>query len=499
MTDGFGAITWWGFSPALDFQEILKGSSGGKTCENDPVHILLVGAGDLRHVLLTVARKYRHTPRKLCFHILEGSLELYARDMLFLTIALEPQTRMGLQEKTELFLELFGNILIRKQSTEYVEKMSTELIKMVTDFSYLEKKLPVVDLSQLKFKERDFLDAIFKFWRNPAITGVFEVSKYWDLRIRKLLGTRYDSRINVYDWDYQMRLVQREADIIHSHEYKYWRENGQAFEVREADYEIPNKTMASGLILTHEGEKHARRGYWGDILVSPYVTLGIQCEETEFFKKSNKQYMKTACNVAEYNVMSMLHEIANRTKYVQPKPAEKEETGEKDGPKITEITEEEVSEDDKTDSKTDAEKLSEQVEREVAEELKKADLSDIRPLDQEYEPLPLNNVSISFLPMNSLPDLGRKAKYRGRFDLVYFSNSMVHLLTPDVAPAFADTATVVIESARYMLELKLEQVKMFVEKVIGLGKEAGCKSPDKCNPETANYVQMQFVRDSKKD
>ncbi|WAR01530.1 DAAF3-like protein [Mya arenaria] len=459
MTDGFGAITWWGFSPALDFQEILKGSSGGKTCENDPVHILLVGAGDLRHVLLTVARKYRHTPRKLCFHILEGSLELYARDMLFLTIALEPQTRMGLQEKTELFLELFGNILIRKQSTEY-------------------------------FKERDFLDAIFKFWRNPAITGVFEVSKYWDLRIRKLLGTRYDSRINVYDWDYQMRLVQREADIIHSHEYKYWRENGQAFEVREADYEIPNKTMASGLILTHEGEKHARRGYWGDILVSPYVTLGIQCEETEFFKKSNKQYMKTACNVAEYNVMSMLHEIANRTKYVQPKPAEKEETGEKDGPKITEITEEEVSEDDKTDSKTDAEKLSEQVEREVAEELKKADLSDIRPLDQEY-------------------DLGRKAKYRGRFDLVYFSNSMVHLLTPDVAPAFADTATVVIESARYMLELKLEQVKMFVEKVIGLGKEAGCKvgkasdtgrdSPDKCNPETANYVQMQFVRDSKKD
>ena len=32
-------------------------------------------------------------------------------------------------EKTELFLELYGNTLVRKQSADYVEKMSTEFIK----------------------------------------------------------------------------------------------------------------------------------------------------------------------------------------------------------------------------------------------------------------------------------------------------------------------------------------------------------------------------------
>ena len=32
-------------------------------------------------------------------------------------------------EKTELFLELFGNSLVRQQSIDYVEKMSTEFIK----------------------------------------------------------------------------------------------------------------------------------------------------------------------------------------------------------------------------------------------------------------------------------------------------------------------------------------------------------------------------------
>ena len=34
-------------------------------------------------------------------------------------------------EKTELFLELYGNLLVRQQSVEYVQKMSNEFIKYV--------------------------------------------------------------------------------------------------------------------------------------------------------------------------------------------------------------------------------------------------------------------------------------------------------------------------------------------------------------------------------
>ncbi|KAH3727586.1 hypothetical protein DPMN_053525, partial [Dreissena polymorpha] len=484
MTDGFGAITWWGFSPVLDLQDGHDGHSsnvwqGNHKMEDGPLHILLVGAGDLRHVLWTISRKYRHKKRKVFFYIVESNLELYARDMLFLTIALEPQKRMGLQEKTELYLELYGNILIRKQSAEYIERMSNEFIKMVTDIDYLKKKLPVVELSELKFKERDFLDAIFKFWRNPAIDGVFEVSKYWDLRVRKLLGTRYDSRMNVYDWDYQMRLAQREADIINIHEYKSWRETGVAFEVREADYEIPNKTMASGLILTHEGEKHARRGYWGDILVSPYVALGIQCEDKDFFKKANKMFMKTASNIAEYNITAMLHEIAHQRVYYLPKEKEVKGPVEDQGPQITEITEESVAKSTQDvkeeEPKMNVEQLSKQVEKDVCDELEKTDLSERRPLEEEYEPIHVENVSITFLPLGTLLDMGKKSKYRNLFDVVYFSNSMVHLLKPELNPTFADKANVIVESARYMLELKLEQVKMFTEKVISIGKDAGCK------------------------
>lgn len=457
------------------------------------LNFLLVGAGDLRHVMMTIAKSYRHRKRKLHFYVLEGNLELYARDMLFLTIALEPQTRMGLQEKTELFLELYGNILVRKQSEEYIAKMASEWIKMVTDFDYLQKKLPNIDLSQLKFKERDFLEAIFKFWRNREIKGVFEVSTYWDLRQRQYLGVRYDTRTNVYDWDYNMKLVQRDADIINIHEYKLWRNSGVAFEVREGDYDVPNKTMASGLILTQGGDKHARRGYWGDILVSPYIAIGIECEEKSFFKKTNKLYTKTACNIAEYNVLSMFHEIATKTPYVLPKIQEdtKPDKGEDHGPKITEIKED--PEQEKSDEVKKAELLEEFNEVE-GEEANRKETEDRKPLDEEYVPLQLDDVQITFLPLASLLDLPKKSKYKNLFDIVYFSNSMVHLLKPEINPMFADKATVIIESARYMLELKLEQVQMFVDKVQGMAKAAGCTSVEKCDSEKANFIKMAFER-----
>ena len=34
-----------------------------------------------------------------------------------------------ISEKTELFLELYGNILVRKQSEEYVERMANDFIR----------------------------------------------------------------------------------------------------------------------------------------------------------------------------------------------------------------------------------------------------------------------------------------------------------------------------------------------------------------------------------
>ena len=64
----------------------------------------------------------------------------------------------------------------------------------------------------------------------------------------RYLKTRYDAREGVADWDYSMKLLDK-APIVAKHEYLAWRENGVAFDMREGEYSVPNRTLASGRLL----------------------------------------------------------------------------------------------------------------------------------------------------------------------------------------------------------------------------------------------------------
>ena len=78
------------------------------------------------------------------------------------------------------------------------------------------------------------------------------------------------------DWDYNMGLKDY-ASIIHFIHYREWRQTGVAFEQRFSSYIVPNRTMSSYLPgkrkLTYENV--TVRGYWGDIIISPYVAMGV--------------------------------------------------------------------------------------------------------------------------------------------------------------------------------------------------------------------------------
>ncbi len=43
-------------------------------------------------------------------------------------------------------------------------------------------------------------------------------------------------------------------------------------------------------------------GYWGDFLNGPYQAWGITCEDPSFFAASNKQFNRTAVDIAEHNI-----------------------------------------------------------------------------------------------------------------------------------------------------------------------------------------------------
>jgi dynein assembly factor 3 len=444
--DGLGSINWWGFTPALDLLLSCEQSGANtSTCElPGEVNILLIGAGDCRHILKTIAHSYRHSCRKINFYVIESSLELYARDMLFLNLMLEPQQKFGLQEKTELFLELYANSLVRSQSMDYVQQVSTELVKMVTDFDYLDKNLPIVDLSQLKFKERDMLEGIFKFWRSSI---PFDISKCWELRLRQYLGVRYDAIPNVFDWDFHMKLAEKGAAIINSRNYNRWRHKGLAFEIREGTYDTPNRTLASGMIFKHDGERLARRGYWGDIIVSPYITFGIESEQQSFFKQSNNIYTKTSEDVAEYNILSMMHEVNHHTHYQPPCDSSEHDHM----ATLSEIPEEQIT--DELTAQVDALNVSK---------------------DEKLTQC-ANNFKVFLLPLNSTDELVRRSKFQKLFNIVYLSNSHSHMLKSELTSTFNPGATVVLDSAKFVLELTKDQQSEYVQKIVSLAESIDCK------------------------
>ena len=80
--------------------------------------------------------------------------------------------------------------------------------------------------------------------------------------------------------------------------------------------------------------------------------------------------------------------------------------------------------------------------------------------------LPGVDFTISLLPIGVVSDLAQKPKFASMFDVVYFSNSMVHHFKPEITPAFKDTTRVLVESAKFIIELKKDQVELFAEKVV---------------------------------
>ena len=59
------------------------------------------------------------------------------------------------------------------------------------------------------------------------------------------------------------------------------------------------------MLFSQDGERFARRGYWGDIIVSPFVPLGMDSEEMSFFKKSNNVHTKVKSALSFNNHLTL--------------------------------------------------------------------------------------------------------------------------------------------------------------------------------------------------
>lgn len=143
--------------------------------QKNPLRILLLGSNDIRNIFKTIARAWRHGKRRIEFYVMETQSSTLARHMVLLSILFDQELNVSLQDRAELFLEVYGNLQIREKTETWIKQQSTNLIRVVTDKSGFLSDL--IDFTQLKFRERDDIEFVLKFWRDDS--RKFDATKLW--------------------------------------------------------------------------------------------------------------------------------------------------------------------------------------------------------------------------------------------------------------------------------------------------------------------------------
>lgn len=450
---------FWGISPAIDLQEEYL-QRGDKNAYE--LNFLVIGGCDGRHLLKTLSQAYRHNRRYMNIFVVDGCPELIARQLLLTSMALEKTTRCGLLEKTRRYLEVYGNLLLRPATSRYLIAKARQLVGMVTNLEYMNSLLPCVSIEQMKYRERDYMENLLNFW-TTGNTNQFNACELWEHRLRYSLGTRYDHRLGVFDWDYHMRLKEI-AERICFPEYKHFREHGVSFTWLETEVCRPNVSLAAGVCKC--GDRYLHRGYLGDLVTSPYIGYGLDCEDKDMLKSSHGVNYKRATDIAERNVMRMLYELENRDSF-------------------------DVNIMNLENEKNLGMVILNDIDAKISESGPEAPLL-LREDCDTY--LNVDYGKLHFLSLSALDHYPHKPQFQGLFHGVYVGHNMISRLKPSVWSMARDDAIVLMESRKYMVELKREDVKAFGEQIHQAATAAQCEKICSFDPEKDDLAKFLIKR-----
>ena len=155
------------------------------------LRVLLIEPGDIRHILFTIARRRRFrlpdgSLIPIHFYLLESPLEVLGRDLLQLQLICDNE--MPIRQKANTFLEVFGNCKVQKRTALYIEVLGNRLKLLMKHMDKDKESMlsdnildDIVDLSLLRYRERDELEAVFS---NFSKSSVFKLDALLDQRFR---------------------------------------------------------------------------------------------------------------------------------------------------------------------------------------------------------------------------------------------------------------------------------------------------------------------------
>jgi len=338
-------------------------------------------------------------------------------------------------------MELYGNTLVKPSTNSYLIKKSAQLIDIITDDTVRQCCLPIVHFDALKYKERDYIEKILKYWKN---NNGFDITTMWDMRVRKYLGVRYDHRNNLFDWDLHMNLHRIDGgNRVTNQEYMYWRDTGVAYTFLETDCTEPNYTLA--LALTEDGDKITAIDYFGDIVNGPFPSFGVDCEDNDMLKMGNmEQPLKRSADLTERNIARMFYEIENQKPYEH-----KGETTANLGVIITELPNLKIQ---RVHTQT----------------------TQVKVKSEHYSSININNVDIHFITRTAITDYPTFDKYKNFFDIMYCGHMYFEKINSHVTSMIKDGGVVLIETRKFIVNYKEKQHDEFKQKLINLMRNCNC-------------------------
>lgn len=402
-----------------------------------------------------------------------------------------------------------GNTTIRERTALYVAARARELRTLLAHESG--PLAGSIDLSALKMKERDAIDVVLATYLENV---EFDVERLRDERLRSYYKDRYDVRRNVLDWDYSMGLVET-APNIHRVHFREWRMTGMAYEVRDAAYNTPNRSLASAAAGRQKGASVLKRGFWGDVVNTPYGAVGVECNDQRFFAKKSDQIVKTACDVAYYNVVGWLTQLETGRPFVlraedfddfeygasvgsaglvkgflrsdQAGPRPREQIG-SIFEEITEEEEEGAAAKAEAGGQQDVAKLA--LDAAADEERARRQVA-LRRRAQ------LPRFSLALHTGRPLDLFHRCARLQGRCAHVHVASHAAHLLAAPMTALLTERAVIAVESARFLCEVHKEAKKRLATKLVELGQRAGlqpAKPLDAIDGQHDSLVCFSFER-----
>ncbi|XP_035209300.1 dynein assembly factor 3, axonemal-like [Stegodyphus dumicola] len=331
-------LNFWPLVPAVDMQAVYSSSKAisSESCSSTNVdepflsykkhcaclqdesfqaeqnkkefNCLIFGDG-LGCLIKTMARMFRHGTTHMNLYVAGTLPESLTRTILLLTLF--GDSSLSLLERAEMFLEIMGNTFIRSTTSQYIINKSSQILESIATSNLT---FPIVSIDHLKQSDIDEIVGVLTYLKASGCP--YDIAKAWETALRSYFGPRYDNRINLFDYHFNMKLS--DYSIINLKKYLEWRETGIAFKFRKAKYNFPNKTLRihgkPSANKSLQSDLQFSSSFFGDITTSPYLVFGVESGNRDLFEKANNEYIYTSEDVSKFNVIDFMDEFSSLIK-----------------------------------------------------------------------------------------------------------------------------------------------------------------------------------------